>query len=103
MTTLTSDLQAYREKLHDARSRFINEIEATEVQIKGQSFSDQTNELLNQYILLREDLRLVENALQSIAKSNFGKCHHCGSSIEKRRLSAKPWSRWCSMCSGLER
>jgi len=46
----------------------------------------------------RNQLRLVELALERIQNSNFGTCVACGDSIDLKRLQAIPWTSHCIQC-----
>ena len=43
-------------------------------------------------------LHEVNRALEKIDKGNFGKCEVCEINIDKKRIKAKPWARFCSKC-----
>lgn len=40
----------------------------------------------------------IESALKRIDKGTYGKCEQCGVNIEKKRLKALPYSRYCVKC-----
>lgn len=43
-------------------------------------------------------LRNVEAALQRIGDGTFGECVSCGKEINRKRLEAVPWARYCIEC-----
>src|SRR5690348_15083169 len=43
-------------------------------------------------------LRLVQAALDRIAKGCYGICLHCDQEIRPKRLEAAPWSSYCIKC-----
>lgn len=43
-------------------------------------------------------LNLVITALEKIESGKYGRCENCGKTIEKKRLSALPWARFCLKC-----
>jgi DnaK suppressor protein len=43
-------------------------------------------------------LRAIEDALTRIRHEEFGICGECGQPINKARLEAVPWTRWCRDC-----
>jgi DnaK suppressor protein len=43
-------------------------------------------------------LRAIEDALTRIRHEEFGICEECGQPINKARLEAVPWTRWCRDC-----
>ncbi len=47
-------------------------------------------------------LDLVNQALTRIESPEFGSCESCGKSIERKRLNAVPWARYCRACQELE-
>jgi len=46
----------------------------------------------------REVLQLVDEALQRIRRGAFGACVECGAELNKKRLEAVPWARYCVSC-----
>lgn len=43
-------------------------------------------------------LNAVESALDRIEEGNFGVCEECEEKINKKRLDAVPWARFCLAC-----
>jgi len=43
-------------------------------------------------------LQQVEDALARIEEGEFGTCEECGEPIQKKRLDAVPWARFCLAC-----
>lgn len=46
----------------------------------------------------RETLQLVEEALVRLDGERFGTCLVCSSPVEKKRLEAVPWAKFCLAC-----
>ena len=46
----------------------------------------------------RQQLQLVEEALERIPEGNFGLCRECGDPIDSKRLQAVPWAERCLKC-----
>jgi DnaK suppressor protein len=46
----------------------------------------------------RNVLQQVEDALERIEEGEFGVCDECGEPIQKKRLEAVPWARYCLAC-----
>ena len=46
----------------------------------------------------REVLQLVDEALRRIRGGAFGVCVECGAELNKKRLEAVPWARYCVSC-----
>ena len=43
-------------------------------------------------------LHLVEEALVRVRSGEFGMCQSCGEPIDRKRLDAIPWARFCRSC-----
>ena len=50
----------------------------------------------------RNHLHLVEEALERVKGRNFGLCQDCGDPIDRKRLDAVPWTRYCRACQEQE-
>ena len=48
--------------------------------------------------LARQTIRRLEDALTRIKQGTFGECAQCAGEIERRRLEAIPWARYCVKC-----
>jgi len=46
----------------------------------------------------RHRLEDINKALQKIEQGNFGFCEKCGEKIDKKRLEAVPYARFCINC-----
>lgn len=46
----------------------------------------------------RKQLKLIDEALDRIQKSNYGVCQMCDVKIGKKRLDAVPWASNCIVC-----
>lgn len=46
----------------------------------------------------RSHLHLVEEALGRVRSREFGLCQSCGEPIDRKRLDAVPWTRFCHSC-----
>ena len=46
----------------------------------------------------RQQLQLVEEALERLPEGNFGLCRECGDPIDSKRLQAVPWAARCLKC-----
>lgn len=44
-------------------------------------------------------LQAIDSALGRIEKGTYGKCEHCGNSIDVKRLQAYPEAKFCQNCS----
>jgi DnaK suppressor protein len=50
----------------------------------------------------RSHLHLVEEALGRVRSREFGSCQSCGEPIDRKRLDAVPWARFCRSCQEQE-
>jgi len=46
----------------------------------------------------RETLQLVEEALLRVDGARFGTCQVCSDPVERKRLEAVPWAKYCLGC-----
>ena len=69
------------------------------------NFSDQSQEMENQALVFnldaegREELRLIDEALQRIAEDAYGVCQECGKQVQEGRIKAVPYTRYCIDCA----
>ncbi len=47
----------------------------------------------------REEVRLVDEALERLDAGTFGWCRECAGEIERERLDALPFARLCAECA----
>ena len=47
----------------------------------------------------QRELKLINNALERIAKGNYGECTSCGEDIGMSRLKALPYASVCLTCA----
>ncbi|MFC2169783.1 TraR/DksA family transcriptional regulator [Acidobacteriota bacterium] len=50
----------------------------------------------------REQMFLVDDALERIEKCEYGICQMCEKKISTKRLNAVPWTRYCIICQQKE-
>ena len=96
-------LQERKKEIIDQLSEFY--IESKEVDpgiaqdIGDKAESSYTKEfLLSLSVTEREQLLLIDEALNRMAAGRFGVCEECGKEITKKRLSALPWTPLCIEC-----
>jgi DnaK suppressor protein len=46
----------------------------------------------------RQKLKVLKEALQRLDRGTYGECAECGGEIERKRLEAIPWARYCVSC-----
>jgi DnaK suppressor protein len=65
---------------------------------------DQANELIEKemgFLMssnMINNLKEVEEALDRIDKTEYGKCQHCGLEIASKRLEVLPFAKFCVPC-----
>ncbi|MFQ5763544.1 MAG: TraR/DksA family transcriptional regulator [Rhodospirillales bacterium] len=88
---------------HDKNKDLRNETEKeTHADMADMAASAYTREFL--YSLSnsdRQNLMLVEAALERIEEKDYGLCIECEEKIGKERLDALPWARYCVNCQEL--
>jgi RNA polymerase-binding transcription factor len=46
----------------------------------------------------RQKLKVLKDALHRLERGIYGECAECGGEIERKRLEAIPWTRYCVTC-----
>ncbi len=95
-------LEAHRSLLGDVGSRMR---ESQEIGEDGsQDIADQATGINTRQILIglgekeRNQLKLVEIALEKMDHDSFGICERCEGKIPAKRLGAMPYARYCVPC-----
>ena len=71
---------------------------------KGGDIADEATDTYEKYLLYdlcineRQELDDINDVLQNIEDKTFGICEDCGVEIEKKRLEAKPYAKYCIRC-----
>jgi DnaK suppressor protein len=91
--------QSYASAKGDSRSR---EADGTEDYIDYAVSSYDREFLLSLTEMEKNQLRLVEEALQRIDRGEYGRCSQCDRPIPPKRLEVQPWARYCVQCQELE-
>ena len=107
-------LEKYRQRLeqehHDAQALLSRTAEAIR-RAEGTSSEDDAEKAVNSYAkelfshqsdTERLHLQLVREALERIPSKDFGLCQSCGEAIDRKRLDAVPWARYCRSCQEAE-
>jgi len=69
------------------------------------NFSDQSQEMENHMLVEtldiegRAELKLIDEALGRMAEDTFGRCQKCGVQVQRERLAAVPYTRYCISCA----
>lgn len=99
-----------RQELEKLRQELLGRIERTHKHIHERdevsaNFSEQSVERSNDEVIMqldadgREELRLIEDALERIEQGDYGLCTECGKQINDNRLKAIPYAAWCIDCA----
>ena len=70
----------------------------------GVAVEDQAPLIHDQCVALRQrrmdlhKLKLIDAALERLARGEFGICEECGESIPAKRLTVVPWATYCVHC-----
>jgi DnaK suppressor protein len=91
--------QSYANAKGDSRSR---EADGTEDYIDYAVSSYDREFLLSLTEMEKNQLRLVEEALERIERGEYGRCSQCDLPIPSKRLEVQPWARHCVQCQELE-
>lgn len=101
---LKTELLDLREELLGRVERTHHHLYEREERVSA-NFPDQSQEMENQALVKTLDvegrarLKLIDEALDRIAAETFGICQKCGKQVQKERLSAVPYTRYCIGCA----
>jgi len=108
-------LEKYRRKLIDKRKEIIDEFQKnvnyrreSTVDDGTQDIADKATNAYNKEFLFsltdaeRDQLQLIEEAIDRIDAKEFGSCDNCSSEIKTTRLEAIPWAKYCLNCQELQ-
>jgi DnaK suppressor protein len=109
-SVIKKELDAYRLRIIDRRnelvqklSAFRNESKTIETDI-AQDLADKAESSYTKEFLLslsdaeRDELFLIDAALDRIKKREFGNCQMCQKEISRKRINALPWTPYCIEC-----
>ncbi len=100
-------LEREEQDLRALMSRRGQAIRANDTEVPEDSGEQAANAYSKEFVFHQTDserlrLSLVNRALTRIESPEFGSCESCGKAIEKKRLNAVPWARYCRACQELE-
>ena len=100
-------LEREEDDLRAIMSRRGQAIRANDDKVPEDSAEQAANAYSKEFVFHQTDserlkLALVNQALQRIESPEFGSCESCGKSIERKRLAAVPWARYCRTCQESE-
>lgn len=104
------ETKAAKAELQKLREELLGRIERTHKHIHERdevsaNFSEQSIERSNDEVIMqldaegREELRLIEDALERIEADEYGQCQECGNDVAPARLEAIPYARLCINCA----
>ena len=100
-------LEREEDDLRAVMSRRGQTIRANDGETPEDSAEQAANAYSKEFVFHQTDserlrLSLVNQALARIESPGFGSCESCGKAIERKRLDAVPWARYCRACQELE-
>ncbi len=104
------ELERYKKRLIEKRSELLERVrrvrssEADQGEEKAADMGDRalsstSRTLLNQLSASeRGILKRIDKALERMEDGTYGRCLNCSQKIQKGRLDAVPWARFCIEC-----
>ena len=106
-------VRVFRDKLLERRESLVGQVQEAELYSRerdSEATQDPADMAANAYtkeLLVsmsdndRQLLKLIDEALDRIENSEYGKCVRCGNAVPDKRLEAVPWARHCLPCQDL--
>ncbi|MFN2493015.1 MAG: TraR/DksA family transcriptional regulator [Pyrinomonadaceae bacterium] len=106
-------VRVFRDKLLDRRESLVGQVQQAELYSRerdSEATQDPADMAANAYtkeLLVsmsdndRQMLNLIDEALERMEDSGYGKCIRCGQALPDKRLEAVPWARHCVKCQDL--
>ncbi len=106
-------VRVFRDKLMDRRQSLVGQVQQAELYSRerdAEATQDPADMAANAYtkeLLVsmsdndRQLLNLIDEALERMDDSGYGKCIRCGQPLPEKRLEAVPWARHCVKCQEL--
>lgn len=106
-------VRVFRDKLLDRRESLVGQVQQAELYSRerdAEATQDPADMAANAYtkeLLVsmsdndRQLLNLIDEALERMEDSGYGKCVRCGEALPEKRLDAVPWARHCVRCQEL--
>ena len=107
-------VRVFRDKLMDRRQSLVGQVQQAELYSRerdAEATQDPADMAANAYtkeLLVsmsdndRQLLNLIDEALERMEDSGYGKCVRCGQPLPEKRLEAVPWARHCVKCQELQ-
>ncbi|HEX9629524.1 MAG TPA: TraR/DksA family transcriptional regulator [Pyrinomonadaceae bacterium] len=106
-------VRVFRDRLMDRRQSLVGQVQQAELYSRerdAEATQDPADMAANAYtkeLLVsmsdndRQLLNLIDEALERMDDSGYGKCIRCGQPLPEKRLEAVPWARHCVRCQEL--
>ncbi len=106
-------VRVFRDRLMDRRTSLVGQVQQAELYSRerdAEATQDPADMAANAYtkeLLVsmsdndRQLLNLIDEALERMDDSGYGKCIRCGQPLPEKRLEAVPWARHCVRCQEL--
>jgi len=106
-------VRVFRDKLMDRRESLVGQVQQAELYSRerdSEATQDPADMAANAYtkeLLVsmsdndRQMLNLIDEALERMDDSGYGKCIRCGQAVPDKRLEAVPWARHCVRCQDM--
>jgi len=106
-------VRVFRDRLMDRRQSLVGQVQQAELYSRerdAEATQDPADMAANAYtkeLLVsmsdndRQLLNLIDEALERMDDSGYGKCIRCGQPLSEKRLEAVPWARHCVRCQEL--
>jgi DnaK suppressor protein len=99
--------KVFRDKLLDRREGLVGQVQAAELYSRERDAEMAANAYTKELLVSMSDndrqlLNLIDEALERIETTGYGKCVHCGEALPDKRLDAVPWARHCVRCQDLQ-
>jgi DnaK suppressor protein len=106
-------VRVFRDRLMDRRQSLVGQVQQAELYSRerdSEATQDPADMAANAYtkeLLVsmsdndRQLLNLIDEALERMDDSGYGKCVRCGQPLPEKRLEAVPWARHCVRCQEL--
>ncbi|HEV2883503.1 MAG TPA: TraR/DksA family transcriptional regulator [Pyrinomonadaceae bacterium] len=107
-------VRVFRDKLLVRRDSLVGQVQQAELYSRerdSEATQDPADMAANAYtkeLLVsmsdndRQMLNLIDEALERMDDSGYGKCVRCGQALPEKRLEAVPWARHCVKCQDLQ-
>ncbi len=107
-------VRVFRDRLTERRQSLVGQVQQAELYSRerdAEATQDPADMAANAYtkeLLVsmsdndRQLLNLIDEALERMEDSGYGKCVRCGQPLPEKRLEAVPWARHCVKCQELQ-